>query len=87
MQINRSTKCCATTNYFYYFDMFISHIQTCFADIFGLVNYLHLHPYSQEDTWKHLLHSPYLKGNTEPMHKFLAEVMWRTAKCEVMDQV
>lgn len=46
-----------------------------------------MEPYSDFDTWKHILYDPYIQGTTEPMLSFLSEVLWRTSKSSVLDQV
>ncbi|KAF7281635.1 hypothetical protein GWI33_004494 [Rhynchophorus ferrugineus] len=57
------------------------------TDIYGLIDYLQMEPYSEYDTWKNILYNPYLKGNKEPMYTFLSKVLWRTGKKSVLDQI
>ncbi|XP_044756394.1 E3 ubiquitin-protein ligase SHPRH [Coccinella septempunctata] len=56
-------------------------------DLFGMVDYLQIEPYNEEDTWKNLLYTPYMNGNIEPLCSFLSKIMWRSTKAEVIDQI
>lgn len=68
--------------------MFRNTLKNVFVvDLYGLLNYLHIEPYSEEDTWEHLLYLPYMHGEVDHMHKFLAKVLWRSAKSDVIGQV
>lgn len=58
-----------------------------FLDLYPLIDYLQISPYSELSTWKYILYDPYVQGNYEPMYKFLSQVMWRSAKNNVVDQV
>lgn len=58
-----------------------------FTDLYGLIDALQLNPYSNYDTWEHLLLNPYLSGNPNPMYKFLSQTMWRSSKNAVIEQV
>lgn len=62
-------------------------IQKNISDLHGLIDYLKLPPYNDSNAWKYVLYSPYLAGNKLPMIKFLSQIMWRTAKCDVIDQI
>lgn len=62
-------------------------IQKNISDLFGLIDYLKLSPYNDINAWKYVLYYPYLSGNKQPMIKFLAEIMWRTAKADVIKQI
>ncbi|KAF2879520.1 hypothetical protein ILUMI_26652 [Ignelater luminosus] len=57
------------------------------SELYGLINYLQLNPYNEFETWKHLLYMPFLSGNEEPMLQFLAQVMRRNSKSDVMLQI
>ena len=37
--------------------------------------------------WQRCLSRPYLRGHTQPLENVLSNVMWRTAKKDVLDQV
>lgn len=70
-----------------FFSRYSPHALLFFLDLYPLIDYLQLSPYSELDTWKYLLYEPYVRGNYEPMYKFLSQVMWRSAKNNVVDQV
>lgn len=57
------------------------------TDIYALINYLEMEPYSEKRCWDYLLYKPYLDGNFEPMFHFLSTIMWRTCKIDVLDQI
>lgn len=57
------------------------------SDLFGLIDFLQMHPYSEEETWKFLLYDEYIKGNVHPMIRFLSKVLWRTPKKDVLHQI
>uniref|UniRef100_A0A1Y1LAC0 RING-type domain-containing protein n=3 Tax=Photinus pyralis TaxID=7054 RepID=A0A1Y1LAC0_PHOPY len=54
---------------------------------YGLIDYLQLSPYSDLETWNHLLYYPHSQGNNEPLYTYLAEIMWRSAKYDVVGQI
>lgn len=58
-----------------------------FPDLYALIDALQLSPYSDYDTWEHLLLNPYLLEDPKPMYEFLSRVMWRTSKKAVVEQV
>lgn len=51
------------------------------------MDYLQLTPYNDYVTYKNILYEPYMNGNHQPMIDFLSEVLWRTAKKDVTDEV
>jgi hypothetical protein len=53
----------------------------------GLIDYLQMEPYNDRYTWEQLLFNPYVRGQPEPMYKFLSQVLWRSSKDEIIDQV
>ncbi|KAJ3664999.1 hypothetical protein Zmor_000523 [Zophobas morio] len=57
------------------------------SDLHGLIDYLHLEPYNDSYTWEQLLFNPYSQGKTAPMLTFLAQVLWRSSKDDVIDQI
>ncbi|XP_066137838.1 E3 ubiquitin-protein ligase SHPRH isoform X1 [Euwallacea fornicatus] len=57
------------------------------SDIFGLIDYLQMQPYSDFNTWNHILYNPFVSGVTEPMYDFLSKVLWRTSKNSVLNQI
>ena len=56
-------------------------------DLFGLFMFLNLDPYHLSFWWKKGLFDPYVRGETEALEKILYQVMWRTAKKDVLDQI
>lgn len=57
------------------------------ADLYGLVLFLGLDPYWVKHWWDQLLYRPYRRGNTEPLYSVIAQILWRSAKKDVIDQV
>ncbi|XP_008201431.1 E3 ubiquitin-protein ligase SHPRH isoform X2 [Tribolium castaneum] len=57
------------------------------SDLHGLIDYLQIEPYNDKFTWEQLLFKLYVRGNPEPMLKFLSEVLWRSSKDEIIDQI
>lgn len=62
-------------------------VQQNIADLYGLLEYLKLSPYNDLFTWNNLLFHPYLSGNKIPLLNFLSEVLWRSAKADVLEQI
>lgn len=59
----------------------------CFVDLYGLVLFLGVDPYWVKHWWDQLLYRPYRCGNTEPLYNVIAQILWRSAKKDVIDQV
>lgn len=57
------------------------------SDLYGLIEYLHMEPYNDPETWKHVLFDPFLKGDTKPLYEFLSQVLWRSSKDDISNQV
>nr|CAI5818285.1 unnamed protein product [Callosobruchus analis] len=57
------------------------------SDLHGLVDYLQITPYDDLETWKNILYIPYISGNETPMLDFLSDVLWRSSKEYVYDQI
>ncbi|RZC37273.1 E3 ubiquitin-protein ligase SHPRH [Asbolus verrucosus] len=57
------------------------------SDLQGLIDYLQIEPYNDKFTWEHVLFNPYLRGEAEPMLEFLSQVLWRSSKDEIIDQI
>ena len=57
------------------------------VDLYGLLLFLGVEPYWVQAWWSRLLYTPYCHGNREPLHQLLSQVLWRTAKKDVLDQV
>lgn len=57
------------------------------TDLYGLVLFLGVDPYWVKHWWHQLLYRPYRHGNTEPLYYVIAQLLWRSAKKDVIDQV
>lgn len=57
------------------------------TDLYGLVLFLGVDPYWVKHWWDQLLYRPYRRGNTEPLYNVIAQLLWRSAKKDVIDQV
>jgi hypothetical protein len=58
-----------------------------FSDLFGLVVFLGVEPYCVRHWWVQLLYRPYCKKNPQILYSFIAKILWRSAKKDVIDQV
>ena len=58
-----------------------------FSDLFGLFAFLRVDPYQVKLWWNKFLYEPYCYSIKEPMHLAVSNVLWRTAKKDVLDQV
>jgi E3 ubiquitin-protein ligase SHPRH len=59
-------------------------------DIYGLMLFLGARPFDSKTVWSNALAKPYIaKSRTaiERAHRFLSEIMWRTHKEDVVDQI
>lgn len=62
-------------------------VQRGLEDLYGLVLFLGLDPYWVKHWWDQLLYRPYRRGNTEPLYSVIAQILWRSAKKDVIDQI
>jgi E3 ubiquitin-protein ligase SHPRH len=62
-------------------------IEKSLDDMQGLLLFLQSDPYSYKHWWKQLLYEPYLRGERQPLERLLCEVLWRTAKKDVLHQI
>lgn len=62
-------------------------IQKNIFDLYGIIECLKLTPYNDIEVWNNLLYYPYCNENKQSMINFLAEIMWRSSKMDVIDQV
>ncbi|XP_061480035.1 E3 ubiquitin-protein ligase SHPRH [Rhineura floridana] len=62
-------------------------VQRGLEDLYGLVLFLGADPYWVKYWWDQLLYRPYCKKNTQPLYNFIAKIMWRSAKKDVIDQI
>ena len=49
--------------------------------------FLNLDPYCMEFWWRKCLYQPYVKGLTKKLENILCQIMWRTAKKDVLHQI
>ena len=57
------------------------------SDLHGLLLFLGVDPYWLKFWWNKLLFDPFSSGVKQPLHSAVADVLWRTAKDDVIDQV
>lgn len=69
------------------FTMFVTVSWKCSADLYGLVLFLGVDPYWVKYWWDQLLYRPYRHGNTGPLYSVIGQLLWRSAKKDVIDQV
>ncbi|XP_023567976.1 E3 ubiquitin-protein ligase SHPRH isoform X2 [Octodon degus] len=62
-------------------------VQRGLEDLFGLVVFLGIEPYSVKHWWVRLLYRPYCKKNPQHLYSFIAKILWRSAKKDVIDQI
>nr|XP_020666585.1 E3 ubiquitin-protein ligase SHPRH isoform X1 [Pogona vitticeps] len=62
-------------------------VQRGLEDLYGLVLFLGADPYWVRYWWDQLLYRPYCRKNTQPLYDFIAKIMWRSAKKDVIDQI
>ncbi|XP_057715689.1 E3 ubiquitin-protein ligase SHPRH isoform X2 [Corythoichthys intestinalis] len=62
-------------------------VQRGLEDLYGLLLFLGVDPYWVKHWWDQLLYRPYRRGNTEPLYGVVAQLLWRSAKKDVIDQI
>eukprot|EP00064_Thunnus_orientalis_P020687 superscaffoldBa00005829_g20832 len=62
-------------------------VQRGLEDLYGLILFLGVDPYWVKHWWDQLLYRPYRRGNTEPLYYVIAQLLWRSAKKDVIDQI
>lgn len=62
-------------------------VQRGLEDLFGLVVFLGIEPYCIRHWWIRLLYRPYCKKNPQLLYSFIAKILWRSAKKDVIDQI
>ncbi|KAM8789010.1 E3 ubiquitin-protein ligase SHPRH isoform 1-T1 [Rhynchonycteris naso] len=62
-------------------------VQRGLEDLFGLVVFLGVEPFCVKHWWVRLLYHPYCKKNPQPLYSFIAKILWRSAKKDVIDQI
>ncbi|EMP39096.1 E3 ubiquitin-protein ligase SHPRH [Chelonia mydas] len=61
-------------------------VQRGLEDLYGLVLFLGVDPYWVKHWWDQLLYRPYCRKNPQPLYSLIANIMWRSAKKDVIDQ-
>ncbi len=56
-------------------------------DLHGLLMFLNVDPYNLHYWWRKCLFEPYMRGQTRDLEKVLCQIMWRTTKKDVLDQI
>ncbi len=56
-------------------------------DLFGLLMFLRFDPFGMRSMFETLLYEPYTRAHTESLLHVADQVLWRTRKEEVLDQV
>ncbi|KFO69712.1 E3 ubiquitin-protein ligase SHPRH [Cuculus canorus] len=62
-------------------------VQRGLEDLYGLVLFLGIDPYWVKHWWDQLLYRPYCRKNPRPLYSLIAQIMWRSAKKDVIDQI
>ncbi|KAM3871435.1 E3 ubiquitin-protein ligase SHPRH [Diretmus argenteus] len=62
-------------------------VQRGLEDLYGLILFLGVDPYWVKHWWDQLLYRPYRRGNTEPLYNLIGQLLWRSAKKDVIDQI
>ncbi|XP_041828321.1 E3 ubiquitin-protein ligase SHPRH isoform X2 [Melanotaenia boesemani] len=62
-------------------------VQRGLEDLYGLVLFLGVDPYWVKHWWDQLLYRPYRRGNSQPLYNVIAQILWRSAKKDVIDQI
>lgn len=62
-------------------------VQRGLEDLYGLVLFLRVDPFWVKRWWEQLLYRPYRRGNTAPLYSMISQILWRSAKKDVIDQI
>lgn len=62
-------------------------IQKSIEDLYGLLLFLGVEPVWVKHWWNKLLYEPYCYGNKQPLIEKVGQVLWRTCKKDVIEQV
>ncbi|ELU00238.1 hypothetical protein CAPTEDRAFT_220844 [Capitella teleta] len=57
------------------------------SDLYGLLLFLGVEPFWVKHWWNTLLYQPYCYGNRTPLVENVAQVLWRTCKKDVIEQI
>ncbi len=72
--------------------LYVADVKPCIcslylSDLYGLVLFLGVDPFSEFGWYKRLIWQPFLRGQEEPMLSLFARLMWRNSKADVADEV
>ncbi|KAK1894352.1 E3 ubiquitin-protein ligase SHPRH, partial [Dissostichus eleginoides] len=62
-------------------------VQRGLEDLYGLVLFLGVDPFWVKHWWLQILYRPFRRGNTAPLYRVIAQILWRSAKKDVIDQI
>lgn len=62
-------------------------IQKSINDLYYLVEWLQIEPYSEKSIWNSFLYEPYLFGNKVPLYSVISQIFWRNSKEEVASEL
>nr|XP_015905022.3 E3 ubiquitin-protein ligase SHPRH [Parasteatoda tepidariorum] len=62
-------------------------IQKSFQDLYGLLLFLGYDPFNEKIWWQELLWKPFMNGCSDTLKAVLNQVLWRTKKTQVMEQI
>ncbi|KAF4525763.1 hypothetical protein B566_EDAN002025 [Ephemera danica] len=62
-------------------------LQRSISDLYGLILFLNVDPYTDKHLWGGQVVCPYREGQRDTLHKVVCPLMWRTAKADVLDQI
>ena len=58
-----------------------------FTDIYGLLLFLGVQPYCKGLWWKRALYDHYINGDFVPLFNTIAQIMWRSCKADVIEEI
>ncbi|XP_055700948.1 E3 ubiquitin-protein ligase SHPRH [Phlebotomus papatasi] len=62
-------------------------IEKHISNLFGLIYFLDVYPFTDSRVWERKLAIPFVQGNFEPLVEVLQKIMWRTCKSLVFEQI
>ena len=84
---NKQEKLENRLSYFYFLFFQGTPIGKSLNDLYGLFMFLNLDPYCINFWWKKCLFEPYVRGETNDLEQILCQILWRTAKKDVLNQI
>ncbi|BES94744.1 SNF2 family N-terminal domain [Nesidiocoris tenuis] len=62
-------------------------IQKSINDLYGLVRFLNIEPFNDQSAWYRLIDSNGIHGSENEAFRFIAQILWRSIKKDVYDQI